>query len=89
MLKVLGNNILATLIYEEKRGGVLIPGGSVVFKKYHGFVYGKVVAVGPEYPYDVKPGDKILIRRHEGKSFKYEGKTYLKLKERWVDAIIV
>ena len=86
MLSVLGNNLIAELAYERSRSGIIIPQGTT-FSKYHSFIYATVVAVGPDYPYKINIGDKILIRRHEGKSFKYKDRKYLKLKERWVDAI--
>ena len=86
MLSVLGNNLIAKLSYEKSRSGIIIP-QETTFSKYHSFIYAVVEAVGPDYPYKIKIGDKILIRRHEGKSFKYKDRKYLKLKERWVDAI--
>jgi co-chaperonin GroES (HSP10) len=33
---------------------------------------------------NLKPGDIIIFTRHEGKRFKFEGETYLKLKQKWV-----
>ncbi len=86
MLSVLGNNLIAKLSYEKSRSGIIIP-QETTFSKYHSFVYAVVEAVGPDYPYKIKIGDKILIRRHEGKAFKYKDRKYLKLREGWVDAI--
>lgn len=56
-------------------------------KEYVGNFHGVVVAVGPEYQYGLKPGDKIRFRRHEGVKVEVDGRKMLALKSRWVDGV--
>lgn len=56
-------------------------------KQTIGNVYGLVVAIGPEYPWKLKVGDKVLFRRHEGTPFMHEDKEHVSLKSKWVEAI--
>ena len=88
MLQVLKDNIIIKPIFEEHKGKIILLSHRTEFKQYHGFVYGVVMAVGPKYPYELKAGDKILFRRHEGKRIYIDRELYLVLREEWVDAII-
>ena len=86
MLQALDDNIIVKIIYEKQRGNLIIPDSANIYKKYNGKVFGLVESVGPRYPYDIKPGQIVSFRRHEGKVIKFEGEIYLKLREEWVDA---
>lgn len=44
--------------------------------------YGEVVAVGPDYLYEVDVGDKIFFSRNEGTVIKVDGEEYHSLKPR-------
>jgi len=57
-----------------------------------GDVRAKVVAVGPEYRYEVSPGDYIVITRLkngaiEGTQFEHAGVKYASVKSKWVEAV--
>lgn len=56
-------------------------------KEYIGNFYGEVIAVGPEYPFNVKQGDKIHFQRHEGVKVEINGRKLLALKQRWVAGV--
>lgn len=58
-------------------------------KNYIGNFFGVVIAVGPEYKYDLKPGDRVRFRRHEGVEVEHDGKKYLSLKAKWIDGLEV
>ena len=88
MLQALNDNIIVKVIYEKQRGSLIIPDQANIYKKYNGKVFGLVESVGPRYPYDVKPGQIVSFRRHEGKAIEFEGSIYLKLKEKWVDSVL-
>ena len=62
--------------------------GKGEFRLYHGFIYGIVHSVGKDYKYELKPGDKIIFQRHEGKLIIYQREEYIKLKSRWVLGVI-
>lgn len=84
MLQAIRNTVIVKPIYEDQRSQILLPEYSPVYKKYHGFVYGIVISIGSRYPYKdyIKPGDKVLFRRHEGKPIYENGELYLVLTER-------
>jgi co-chaperonin GroES (HSP10) len=86
MLQAIHDTIIVKPIYEESKSIIIIPKTAEQWKQYHGAIYGEVVSIGPRYPYarDIKPGDKAIFQRHEGKRFIFQGEKYLKLKEKWV-----
>lgn len=73
--------IVKTEYAEQSKGGIVIPETA---KQYSGSFVGRVVAVGPEYKNDVKPGDSVFWRRHEGHIVLYRGTKYLSLRAKWV-----
>ena len=86
MLQAIGDKVIVKLIYQEKTSNLIIPKSAVHHRKYFGQVLGKVVSIGPKYPYrdDLKPRDTIIFTRHEGKK-PYKGDwDYRVLKPRWV-----
>ena len=83
-LKSVRDCIIVKLEYDEKTaGGIFIP---EVAKQYHGSFVACVIDVGPEYKYDVKPGDRVHIRRNEGHKILHKGETYYSMRARWVVA---
>lgn len=87
MLQALRNEIIVRPIYEEKtRSGIIVPQWARQYKLYHGSIVGEVISVGPDSKFkdEIKVGDKIYWRRHEGKKVWYERKLYFAVKERWV-----
>lgn len=89
MFRALHNRVIIKPFYQQYQGKVILPKYCPEFKLYYGYVYGEVVAIGDEYPYkELKAGDKILWRRHEGKKFVYDNQVYFNLQEKWVQAII-
>lgn len=87
MLKAPKDMIIVEPIYDDKAHG-----SSVIFapdrdQNYIGEFHGIVASVGHEYLNDLKPGDKVKFRRHEGAKINYQGTEYLSLKARWVVAL--
>ena len=86
MLQALRAEIIVKPQYEEKRGTIIIPESAREFKLYHGSISGEIISIGPKSQFrdEVKPGDKILWVRHEGKPILFEGVKYFAVKERWI-----
>lgn len=83
----IGNSVVVKGIFEtHTKGGFVLPDTAEEYKQYHGQVRGEVMAVGSksEHRHEIKKGDFILFRRHEGKRFIIDGEKYFKLKDRWV-----
>lgn len=78
MLKSTYTNVLVRAVYEEKSGTIVIPD---TVKKSSGNFSGEVVAVGPEYPWDLSPGDRIIYERNEGTPVTINDIEYVSLKE--------
>lgn len=82
MLKAVRDTIIVSIEYsDQSKGGIVIPETA---KQYSGSFVGIVHSVGPDYKYDVKPGDKVYIRRHEGFKILHKGTTYFSMRSRWV-----
>ncbi|MDD5355069.1 MAG: hypothetical protein PHY56_00805 [Candidatus Omnitrophica bacterium] len=101
MLQAIKDNVIVKPVYQEKVGNIILPGlskfgknsGKGEFQLYHGFIYGVVESVGKDYKETfegrlLQAGDKIIWQRHEGKPFLYNRETYLKLKSKWVLAVL-
>lgn len=84
MLQALRDEIIVKSVFVKQEGSILIPDCGQEYKQYHGEVVGEVISVGKDYKYNLKPGDKIVFVRHEGKRIKFGGELYLVLKARWV-----
>ena len=92
MLQALRNEIIVRPIYEEKtRGGIIVPSWAREYKLYHGSIQGEVISVGlkSKFKDEIKPGDRIVWTRHEGKKILFEGQTYFAVRDRWVMGKIV
>lgn len=93
MLEAMRDEVIVRPIYEEKRGTIIIPESAKQFKQYHGSIYGIVMSVGPDWkkkvPEELKPGDKVVWVRHEGKKCYEDGQLYFVLSRRWVIAKVV
>ena len=87
MLKACGSYVVVTPIYEkERKSGLVLADGT---EKREGHFYGVVQSVGELYPYDLKIGQKVMFRRHEGTEIEaLNGKKYLGLKKEWILAIL-
>ena len=81
-LRAVRDCIIVRIFYDEKsKGGIVIPDTA---KQYHGSFVGVVVAIGPDYPYDLKVEDKVYYRRHEGYKIRYKESDYMSLQSKWV-----
>ena len=86
MIKAADPFIIIKPEYEEKIGSIIIPETNESRKRYSGYS-GEVIAVCDKCKLDVKVGDKITYRRHEGFKVKYKGKEYIAINsERWLEA---
>lgn len=80
MIKPCYQDILVEVIYQEKRlenSRIILSDG---LRKREGAFYGKIIEVGPDVKYGLKPGDKILFNRFEGFEVSKDGKEYIVLK---------
>ena len=91
MLKALRNSIIVKPEYEETRGKIIIPKSALEFRQYHGSVVGIVISVGPESKFrnELKPGDKVYWRRHEGFRIVYDRQVYFKVRDKWIMGKVV
>ena len=88
MLQALRDEVIIKEKYQEKAGNIVIPKTAKKFQLYDGDIEYIVVSVGPDYPYPLKEGDRIIIQRHEGKPIVYKGERYFVMRERWVMGVI-
>ncbi len=84
-LKAVRDCIIVRLEYAEHMRGLIVPEKA---KQYSGNMWGIVVAVGPECKDDLKPGDSVAYRRHEGFLVRYKGEDLWSLQSKWVVAKI-
>ena len=88
-LQALADKVIVRQEYEKEINGILIPKTARKHQLYDGSIKYIVVSVGPEYPYDLKEGDEVIVRKHEGKKILSQSEEYLVLKERWVEAVCI
>jgi len=86
MIRAMRDQVIVKVHYKEKIGSIFLPTDTA--KKYDGDYYGEVVAIGKDYKYEVKVGDKVMFPRHEGKKITVNDEDYYVLKSRWVEGII-
>ena len=79
-LKAVRDTVIVKIEYATKIGNIVVPDGA---KQYHGDFTGIVVSVGPDYPYELKEGDRLYFTRHEGHKIRSKGEWYLSLREKW------
>jgi len=88
MLQAMRDEVIVRPIYETKtKSGLIIPEGARQYRQYHGSIYGDVISIGPDFPKmfkDLKPGDQLIWRRHEGKRIIFEGELFFAVRSRWV-----
>jgi len=81
----------------ESVGKVILPKHCPQFKDYGLPVFGEVISIGADYRYrnDLKVGDIVVWENYrseggyyEGVKFEWEGKIYIKLKERWIHCVV-
>ena len=80
MFLAVRDTVIVELEYEEKSKGIIIPDSA---KQYYADFHGKVISIGPDYKFDLKIGDKLILERHEGFKIIKGTKTYMALRERW------
>jgi len=86
MIQATEDRICVKVQYQERYGSILLPDQS---KKYNGPFYGEIISIGPDYPYkEIKPGDKLVFRRHEGFPITVGDEDYLVLRERWCEGLL-
>ncbi len=79
MIQAVEDMVIIDPIHEDKIGLIYVPDQ---YKKYNAKFHGVVVAVGPDYPDDLKKGDKVAYVRHEG--FEINEGKHLAVRERWI-----
>ena len=87
-LRAVKDYIIVQIEYSEKsKGGIVIPDKA---KQYSGSFVGKIISIGPECSYkdELKIGDFVAYRRHEGFLVRYKGENLWSLKSNWVVAKI-
>lgn len=89
MLSAFRDEIIVRPVFEEQKGLIEIPESAQEYKQYHGSVFGEVVAIGKDYKYELKIGDRIIFTRHEGRRITADGEKYLVLKSKWVHAKVI
>ena len=81
MIQAVGDMVIVEPVLKKTVGVIHIPDSAQ--RKLSEFA-GVVVSVGPEYPYEIKAGDKVLYRENEGVPVESQGKNLLVLKSEWV-----
>lgn len=92
MLQAVRNTVIVKPIYEEvSRGGIIVPKSAKRHRLYHGSIRGEVISVGPKsiFRHELKPGDKIIFRRHEGKKVYEHYEMFLSMRDRWIMGKVV
>ncbi len=88
ILKAPDNLVIVEPVYSSFADGSQIIQVHDRDKKYIGSFHGIVISVGPRNGLGIKSGDKVLFRRHEGTPIEHEGKEYLSLKSKWIEAVL-
>ena len=89
MLQAIGKYTIVLPLYDEKsKGGIIIPESAKKYKQYDSSVRGEVISVGPESEFKsmLKPGDKVIWTRHEGRKIMFKGQLYFSIRDRWIMA---
>ena len=92
MLKPLGNRVLLELVEEETTtlGGLVIPDSAKEKPQLANVIAvgeGKLLDSGERLPLEVSVGDKVVFDKYAGTEIKYEGTSYLVLKDTDIIAI--
>ena len=82
-LKAVRDTVIVKIEYSETMRGIIVPEKA---KQYSGNMCGIVVAIGPDYKADLKVGEKVFYRRHEGHRIIVGQDEYISLREKWVVA---
>lgn len=92
-IQPLGDRVLVEPLKEEevKKGGIIIP-DSAKEKPTEGKVIaigtGKLDDSGKKIPFNVKPGDKVLMPKYGGTEVKFDGKEYQIMREEDILGVI-
>lgn len=84
-LKAVYDTLIVKVKYKQLSDIIYIP--DTAAKQVCAF-WAEVVSIGPDFPYDVRVGDRIAFPRHEGISVWHDGEQYYCLKHRWCLAVI-
>ena len=76
-LKPTYENVLVKSTYKARSSLIIMP--DIVKKREEGF-YGEVIAIGEDYPYDLKVGETVVFGRHEGIPVEINEEEHLILK---------
>lgn len=92
MLKPLGNRVLLELVEEETTtlGGLVIPDSAKEKPQLANVIAvgeGKLLDNGGRLLLEVSVGDKVVFEKYAGTEIKYEGTSYLVLKDTDIIAI--
>lgn len=85
MIKAVNDDIIVTPVFKEGIGAILLPDQ---IKPQEGEFYGIVESVGPEFPEEIKQGQKILFIRHEGFNVDDNGQKKIRLRKEWVLGVV-
>ena len=90
MIKATYDNIIVKLNETHKVENIIIPDN---VKNTMRTVEAEVVSVGPDYPYEVKEGDKILIQQYtsgqtEGIELVIDDVKYMSVASKWVMGVV-
>ena len=86
-IQPLGDRVLVEPVKEEevKKGGIIIP-DTAKEKPQQGVVIalgtGKIDEKGNKIPFNVKKGDKVLLKKYSGDEFKLDDKEYVLVQEK-------
>jgi co-chaperonin GroES (HSP10) len=88
-IKATYNRVIVKEFYDEKIGKsmIIVPDYQHV-KKIQSNYYGLVISVGPENTLGIKPGDKILFDRMEGKPISFNGEKLISLESDYISAVL-
>lgn len=92
MLKPLGNRVLLELVEEETTtlGGLVIPDSAKEKPQLANVIAvgeGKLLDSGERLALEVSVGDKVVFEKYAGTEIKYDGTSYLVLKDTDIIAI--
>ena len=84
------------VVFEKPKAEELRPSGVIVPAMFDDQEEGTVLAVGPgkwksateRHPMSVKPGDRVLVNKHQVQEFELRGCKYLVVREEHLRAVL-
>lgn len=80
MIKMLKDNVLIEKLEETDRGGILLPETEIQSERCN-LKQVKVVSVGPDVEFPIKPGDICLLAPMKGQETRVDDKVLYMCKE--------